>query len=128
MFTRFSGTTAFAVCCLASAAAVHAAPAPSYGVVDKVAGPDGGWDFANVDTARGVLYVARSNAVMAMDIASHTVSTLAPAQGSHQAMAIADGKTVVHDQEGTGLGWKPVAMVPAQAAALDTRCQMKRPP
>lgn len=39
-----------------------------------------------------------------------------------------DGKTVVHDQEGTGLGWKPVAMVPAQAAALDTRCQMKRPP
>ncbi|WP_343609252.1 YncE family protein [Novosphingobium sp.] len=103
MFTRFSGATAFAVCCLASAAAVHAAPAPSYGVVDKVAGPDGGWDFANVDTARGVLYVARSNAVMAMDIASHKVSTLAAAQGSHQAMAIADGKTVVQTDGKTGL-------------------------
>ncbi|MDM0024417.1 branched-chain amino acid ABC transporter substrate-binding protein [Variovorax saccharolyticus] len=38
-----------------------------------------------------------------------------------------DGKTVVHDQENTGLGWKPVAMVDAKAAELATSCQMKRP-
>ena len=38
-----------------------------------------------------------------------------------------DGKTVVHDQEGTGLGWKPVSTVSAQAASLDTSCKMKRP-
>ncbi|HET7836798.1 MAG TPA: ABC transporter substrate-binding protein, partial [Variovorax sp.] len=38
-----------------------------------------------------------------------------------------DGKTVVHDQENTGLGWKPVAMVDAKAAELATTCQMKRP-
>lgn len=38
-----------------------------------------------------------------------------------------DGKTVVHDQEGTGLGWKPVSTVSAQASSLDTSCKMKRP-
>ena len=38
-----------------------------------------------------------------------------------------DDKTVVHDQEGTGLGWKPVSTVSAQAASLDTSCKMKRP-
>ncbi|GGH52325.1 branched-chain amino acid ABC transporter substrate-binding protein [Comamonas phosphati] len=38
-----------------------------------------------------------------------------------------DGKTVVHDQEGTGLGWKPVATIDAQAAGLPTSCRMKTP-
>lgn len=103
MLTRFLGTTACAVCCLASAAASHAATAPTYAVVDKVAGADGGWDFANVDATRGMLYVARSNAVMAMDIATHKVTDLAPAQGSHQAVAIEGGKTVVQTDGKTGM-------------------------
>ncbi|MBS0429629.1 MAG: branched-chain amino acid ABC transporter substrate-binding protein [Proteobacteria bacterium] len=38
-----------------------------------------------------------------------------------------DGKAVVHDQENTGFGWKPVATVNAAAAALPTTCRMKRP-
>ncbi|WP_206244019.1 YncE family protein [Novosphingobium terrae] len=104
MLTRFLGSTAFAVCCLASAAAGHAASAPAYAVVDKVAGADGGWDFANVDPVRGVLYVARSNAVMAMDIATHKVTdALATADGSHQALPIESGKTVVQTDGKTGL-------------------------
>lgn len=40
----------------------------------------------------------------------------------------ADGKTVVHDQENTGLGWKPIATIDAKAAEQPTTCQMKRPP
>ncbi|WP_068081205.1 YncE family protein [Novosphingobium rosa] len=104
MLTRFLGSTALAVCCLASASVSHAASAPAYAVVDKVAGADGGWDFANVDPVRGVLYVARSNAVMAMDIATHKVTdALAAADGSHQAVAIDGGKTVVQTDGKTGM-------------------------
>lgn len=38
-----------------------------------------------------------------------------------------DGKSVVHDQENTGLGWKQIDMVSASDAMLPTRCKMKRP-
>ena len=38
-----------------------------------------------------------------------------------------DGKTVRHDQEGTGFGWKQVASVNAKSAELPTTCRMKRP-
>lgn len=38
-----------------------------------------------------------------------------------------DGKTVVHDQENTGLGWKQIATIDAAAAAQPSTCQMKRP-
>jgi len=104
MFTRFLGLAACAVCCLALAAHSHAASPPTYAVVDKVAGADGGWDFANVDPVRGVLYVARTDAVMAMDLATHTVTAaLAPAHGSHQALPIDGGRTVVQTDGKSGL-------------------------
>lgn len=38
-----------------------------------------------------------------------------------------DGKTVIHDHEGTGFGWKPVATIDAKAAEQPTTCKMKRP-
>jgi hypothetical protein len=96
-------SAAFAAGCLLIAGTAHAA-APTYQVVDHVAGADGGWDFANVASTRGTLYVARTNAVMAMDIATHKVTdALAPAQGSHQALPIDDDKTVVQTDGKTGL-------------------------
>ena len=39
----------------------------------------------------------------------------------------ADGKTVVHDQENTGLGWKQISTIDTAAATQPTTCQMKRP-
>lgn len=38
-----------------------------------------------------------------------------------------DGKSVVHDQENTGFGWKTTTVVSAQTAELPTTCRMKRP-
>ena len=38
-----------------------------------------------------------------------------------------DGKSVAHDQENTGLGWKQIATIEAKTAAMPTSCQMKRP-
>jgi DNA-binding beta-propeller fold protein YncE len=104
MPTRFLASTALAVCCLAFSTNSHAASAPTYSVVDKVAGADGGWDFANVDPVRGILYVARTDAVMAMDLTTHKVTpALAPANGSHQALPIDGGKTVVQTDGKSGL-------------------------
>lgn len=100
---RRYGSAAFAAGCLLATSSVHAA-APDYRVVDRVAGADGGWDFANIAPASGTLYVARTNAVMAMDIATHKVTdSLTPAQGSHQVLPLDDDKTLVQTDGKTGL-------------------------
>ncbi len=81
-----------------------APPAPTYSVVDKIAGADGGWDFATVDPARGRLYVARSNAVMRVDLATGTVtSILAPANGGHQVLVVRGGAEVLETDGKTNL-------------------------
>jgi DNA-binding beta-propeller fold protein YncE len=81
----------------------HASPA-HYRVIDRIKGADGGWDFANVDPVRGVLYVARSNAVMAVDLATRAVTdVLTPADGSHQALPIDGGRTLVQTDGKTGM-------------------------
>lgn len=83
------------IACLMSSAGMAQA-APSYSVTDKIAGADGSWDFAQVDPARGMLYVARGNAVMAVDLASRKVTdALASAQGAHQVLAIDGGARLV---------------------------------
>jgi len=77
--------------------------APGYSVTDKISGADGSWDFAQVDPVRGVLYVARSNAVMAVDLATRKVTdALASAEGGHQVMAIDGGATVVETDGKSG--------------------------
>jgi YVTN family beta-propeller protein len=45
-----------------------AADAAGYRVVDSVAGPDGGYDYASVDSATQRLFVAREYGVMAIDL------------------------------------------------------------
>jgi YVTN family beta-propeller protein len=50
----------------AFAAAAQAAPAPLT-LEARIAGPDGGWDYATVDSAHHRLYVARTWGVMVLD-------------------------------------------------------------
>ena len=67
-----------------------------YTIVDRISGPDGGWDYANVDPARGRLYVARSNAVMAVDLATGKVTPqLAPAEHGHQVLPLRGSNTLL---------------------------------
>lgn len=49
-------------------ALMAAAPAPRYAVTGSIAGPDGGWDYASVDPAAGVLYVARGDSAQVVDL------------------------------------------------------------
>lgn len=93
MMKTFLGVAALASGLLAATAAM--ADTPVYKVTDRIAGADGGWDYARVDATRGMLYVARSNAVMLVDLATRKVSDLAPANGGHQVLPIDHGATVV---------------------------------
>ena len=53
-----------AASCLAGSAAIAA---PAYSVVQKVAGPDGGWDYASFDPVLRRVYVSRGDGVMVID-------------------------------------------------------------
>ena len=94
-------SAAFAACCLTPAAAAQPA---AYAVVDRIVLGDGGWDFANVDAASGQLYIARKQAITAIDLATRKVTNaLAPAQGAHQVLALDHGKTLVETDGKSGL-------------------------
>jgi YVTN family beta-propeller protein len=75
---------------LAAGAPLAAAPkVPTYAVVDKIAGPDGGWDLLGVDSDSHRLYVARSTAVMAVDLATgQATPALVPLNRGHGALPI----------------------------------------
>lgn len=72
---------------LASSSAVAAKPA--YHAADPIRGADGGWDLLSVDPMAKRLYVARRDAVTAVDLANGKVTDkLAAADGGHAALAI----------------------------------------
>lgn len=55
---------------IAAVALTAATVAPTYHVSGAIAGPDGGWDYASVDPAKHMLYVAHGDVAMAVDLAS----------------------------------------------------------
>lgn len=76
--------------------ATTAVAAGSYRVLERIKGPDGGWDFARVDTATNRLYVTRGTFVMAMDLASRKiVSGLAPGRHLHDALPVNGGRELL---------------------------------
>jgi YVTN family beta-propeller protein len=77
-------------------AAPVAAAAPAYSVAGQYKARDGGWDAASVDPVHHRLYVARSDAVMAVDLVSgHVTDQLVPAERGHSALAIPGGSEVI---------------------------------
>lgn len=108
MPTRLLVTAALAACLAApavSAADANSSSPPGYSVVDRIPAADGGWDFANIDAVNGKLYVARSNAITVVDIASrHVTDRLAEAKRGHQVLVLDQGKTVFETDGETGLG------------------------
>ena len=73
--------------CLLPLVLAAAAPVPS-GVVGSIALPDGGWDYASVDPASNTLYVARTDGVDMVDLATRATRRLAPAQRAHAVLPI----------------------------------------
>ncbi|HXA38160.1 MAG TPA: hypothetical protein VNW53_04110, partial [Phenylobacterium sp.] len=66
MLNRFALSCAVFAIGLA-AAAPGATAQPALAVTGKIAGPDGGWDYATFDPVHRRLYVSRTDGVMAVD-------------------------------------------------------------
>src|SRR3954470_1362638 len=65
------------------------ARAPRLGIVQRIAGPDGGWDLLSVDAGHRRLLVARSDGIMAVDLATGAVTPkFVPGARFHAAFAI----------------------------------------
>jgi DNA-binding beta-propeller fold protein YncE len=80
-------TLAAALLALGCAQSISAAPL--YAVVDRIAGPDGGWDYLHVDTASNRLLVAHGNAVLAIDLATKAITPgLVPGARLHDALPV----------------------------------------
>jgi DNA-binding beta-propeller fold protein YncE len=108
VLNRLLVTAALAACLAAptvSAADANSSGAPGYSIVDRIPAADGGWDFANIDVGSGKLYVARSNAITVVDLASRQVTDrLAGAKRAHQVLTLDRGKTVFETDGESGLG------------------------
>ena len=63
-----------------------------YGVVDRIPGPDGAYDYISVDSHAQRLFVGRENGVMAVDIATHQLtSAFVDGEGVASVLLLADG-------------------------------------
>src|SRR3978361_1405816 len=84
---KFSRIAALALPALALLAAAPAAP--NYRIVQRIAGPDGGWDLLSVDAEHRRLLVTHGDAVMAVDLKSGAVTArFVPGARLHDVSAI----------------------------------------
>jgi DNA-binding beta-propeller fold protein YncE len=85
MFTALTVPTAHA-----DGSATH------YAVLDRIPGPDGGWDYTTVDAGARRLYVGRNAGVLTMDLETRNITPVAvPGQGVHGATPVGDTGLVV---------------------------------
>ena len=106
---------------LAFAALAQAAIAgPSgYHIVDRIAGPDGGWDYASYDTVSDRVFVARSKAVSAFDLKTRQVNgAFAPADRGHAALVAKGQLVVTNGTPGTVAFYNPETGVPIASVAV----------
>jgi YVTN family beta-propeller protein len=99
---RLLGALAAAAALAGLTAPSMAAPAPSYRVVDRIKGPDGGFDFVSFDPALRRIYVSRADGVTALDVDSGAlVGHLSPAQHSHAVLPLREGKALLVTDSGS---------------------------
>jgi DNA-binding beta-propeller fold protein YncE len=107
---------------LALAAASASAAAPSaYAVVDRIRGPDGGWDFLRIDKVNRRLLLTRATSVMAVDLATGAVSTgLAEGQRLHDVVPVNEGAELLVTQGGANAAVFVDAKTGRQIATIPT--------
>ena len=94
----------FATLCLGlglSVAGSAQAAGSGYHVVDRISGPDGGWDYIRVDEANNRVLAVHGTSVMAVDLATKAVSSMAPGVILHDAMPVNGGAEVLVTNGGT---------------------------
>jgi DNA-binding beta-propeller fold protein YncE len=88
---------ALPVCVAISGSAMAALDSvPTYSVVRRVAGPDGGWDYASVDGAAKRFYLARDQGVAVLDLESESwLAPLAPGLHGSGVLVLSDRHRVI---------------------------------
>jgi DNA-binding beta-propeller fold protein YncE len=96
-------TTALLATALVAVSPAAAAAQSQYAVTGKIAGPDGGWDYASVDKDTRRLYVAHGNAITSVDLRTGKVTpALAPAARPHEVLPIPGTGMVLETDGDTG--------------------------
>jgi YVTN family beta-propeller protein len=96
-------------------AAMAAATSASLKVVGRIAGPDGGWDYANFDPVHHRLYIAHGTAITAIDVDTGQVtSALVAAQRAHIALPLPGGDEILV----TNGGSDTVTLIDARTGAI----------
>ncbi len=81
-----------------------AAAAPAYRIVDRLPGPDGGWDYVRVDATRNRVLVAQGTSVTAFDLATRAFTPgLAPGARLHDALPVGDQLVVTNGGTATAV-------------------------
>ena len=91
----------FTALCLGLCIAGSAQAATGYHVIDRISGPDGGWDYVRVDAKNNRVLLTHGSSVMAIDLATKAVSSFAPGQRLHDAMPVNGGAEVLVTNGGT---------------------------
>jgi DNA-binding beta-propeller fold protein YncE len=87
---------------LCASAATAQAASSGYHVLDRVSGPDGGWDYVRVDPTANRVLVAHGGSVVTLDLATKAVTPgLAPGAILHDAMPVNGGAEVLVTNGGT---------------------------
>ncbi len=81
---------------LAAGVVISAAPAPDYTIDRSIAGPDGGWDYAQVDPATHRVYVAHGDVVTEIDpLHGDAVRAFGAIMRAHAVVPIPGGTTLL---------------------------------
>lgn len=99
-----------------------AAPAPGpMKIVDRIAGPDGGWDYANFDPVHRRLYVAHGATITAIDVDTGKVTpSLVAAQRAHIALPLPGGDELLVTNGGSDTATLVDALTGAVRATVPT--------
>jgi YVTN family beta-propeller protein len=107
-------------CALALSAQAAETGNSGYHVVDRVDGPDGGWDYIRVDPSHNRVLATHGGSVMAVDLATKAVSSFGPGAGLHDAMPVNGGAEVLVTNGGTATAVFIDAKTNAVVATVET--------
>ena len=86
-----------AACVALAAASAAQAAGPAYRVIERIAGPDGRWDYVRVDAAHNRVLVAHGTSVTGFDLTTGAVTAkISPGVLLHDAMPV-NGEVLVTD-------------------------------
>ena len=114
--TKFSlRLAALAGAAMFASAGAAVAATPTYAVTGRIAGPDGGWDYASFDPVHRRLYVSRTDGVTALDVDTGVVTAhLTDGKYTHEPLVLPGGDVLLVTNGGSA----SARMVNAATGAL----------